>query len=171
MKRIYKSNRVQRIKFTMRASIRFRGGVNRVHHRCKHLPLLNVCKSVQVNDSDTNDLPRSRQEFLSFLSCLTWLSVAERWRRTARERKKRGKEREREVEKLVLVVSKVCARFWSLHTLVLQWLIRFFVSTFIARLLRAYRPVSLNLIKHFRDLSHFLFTTRFYYSINYIFHF
>ena len=96
MKRIYKSNRVQRIKFTMRASIRFRGGVNRVHHRCKHLPLLNVCKSVQVNDSDTNDLPRSRQEFLSFLSCLTWLSVAERWRRTARERKKRGRERERE---------------------------------------------------------------------------
>lgn len=109
MNTIYKSNRVQRIKFTMRASIRFRGGVNRVHHRCKHLPLLNVCKSVQVNDSDTNDLPRSRQEFLSFLSCLTWLSVAERWRRTARERKKRGREREREVEKLVLVVSSVCS--------------------------------------------------------------
>lgn len=43
--------------------------VERVRHsRSIAVTSINVCKSVQVNDSDTNDLPRSRsQEFLSFL--------------------------------------------------------------------------------------------------------
>lgn len=66
--------------------------VERVRHsRSIAVTSINVCKSVQVNDSDTNDLPRSRgQEFLSFLVASPGCRKREKQRIEASTRREEG---------------------------------------------------------------------------------